>query len=263
MASCAKRSACFLADDNLIVREGVRALLALEADLEVVGVAARLRRAGRGRRRRPRRRCSSPTSGCRRPSSARASTRPRSCASATPAPASSCSRSTTTPSTRSRCSADGAAGYAYLLKDRVAEGDQLARAVREVATGGIGARPDDRRGAGPPGRRRRRADQRRGGAAPAGRRGHADQGDRRCAADDARGGRRRGRGAVPSSWPRACRRGERRRAAAAAAAAPGDRRPRGAGRDAVSRLLPSGLAEKVRSERPARSARPRRSSSPC
>ena len=32
--------------------------------------------------------------------------------------------------------ADGAAGYAYLLKDRVAEGNQLARAVREVATGG-------------------------------------------------------------------------------------------------------------------------------
>ena len=31
---------------------------------------------------------------------------------------------------------DGAAGYAYLLKDRVAEGNQLARAVREVATGG-------------------------------------------------------------------------------------------------------------------------------
>ena len=31
---------------------------------------------------------------------------------------------------------DGAAGYAYLLKDRIAEGNQLARAVREVATGG-------------------------------------------------------------------------------------------------------------------------------
>ena len=30
----------FLADDNLIVREGVRALLALEADVEVVGTAA-------------------------------------------------------------------------------------------------------------------------------------------------------------------------------------------------------------------------------
>ena len=32
--------------------------------------------------------------------------------------------------------AEGAAGYAYLLKDRVAEGDQLARAIREVASGG-------------------------------------------------------------------------------------------------------------------------------
>ncbi len=32
--------------------------------------------------------------------------------------------------------AEGAAGYAYLLKDRVAEGDHLARAIREVATGG-------------------------------------------------------------------------------------------------------------------------------
>jgi class 3 adenylate cyclase/DNA-binding NarL/FixJ family response regulator len=31
---------------------------------------------------------------------------------------------------------EGSAGYAYLLKDRVAEGDQLARAVREVASGG-------------------------------------------------------------------------------------------------------------------------------
>src|SRR3954467_13779513 len=30
----------FLADDNLIVREGVRALLSMEPDVEVVGVAA-------------------------------------------------------------------------------------------------------------------------------------------------------------------------------------------------------------------------------
>ena len=40
---------------------------------------------------------------------------------------------------------EGAAGYAYLLKDRIAEGDQLARAIREVATGGLDARPRDRR----------------------------------------------------------------------------------------------------------------------
>lgn len=32
--------------------------------------------------------------------------------------------------------ADGAAGYAYLLKDRLAEGDQLVDAIRAVATGG-------------------------------------------------------------------------------------------------------------------------------
>lgn len=32
--------------------------------------------------------------------------------------------------------AGGAAGYAYLLKDRVADGDQLVRAIRQVATGG-------------------------------------------------------------------------------------------------------------------------------
>jgi adenylate cyclase len=31
---------------------------------------------------------------------------------------------------------EGAAGIAYLLKDRVAEGDQLVRAVREVSAGG-------------------------------------------------------------------------------------------------------------------------------
>ena len=31
---------------------------------------------------------------------------------------------------------EGSAGYAYLLKDRIAEGDQLSRAIREVATGG-------------------------------------------------------------------------------------------------------------------------------
>ncbi|MGA8296931.1 MAG: adenylate/guanylate cyclase domain-containing protein [Acidimicrobiales bacterium] len=37
--------------------------------------------------------------------------------------------------------AGGSAGYAYLLKDRVAEGDQLARAVRTVATGGSALDP--------------------------------------------------------------------------------------------------------------------------
>ncbi len=36
---------------------------------------------------------------------------------------------------------DGAAGYGYLLKDRLAEGDQLVQAVRAVATGGTALDP--------------------------------------------------------------------------------------------------------------------------
>ena len=77
-----------LADDNLIVREGVRALLACEEDIEIVAVAGdydELIAARRGARPAS---ASSPTSACRRPSSAKASTRPRRSASATPAPAS-------------------------------------------------------------------------------------------------------------------------------------------------------------------------------
>ena len=36
---------------------------------------------------------------------------------------------------------EGAAGYAYLLKDRIAEGDQLVEAIRAVATGGTSLDP--------------------------------------------------------------------------------------------------------------------------
>ena len=46
----------FLADDSVIIREGVRAMLAREADLEVVGVGRGLRRAGGRAPRPPRRR---------------------------------------------------------------------------------------------------------------------------------------------------------------------------------------------------------------
>src|SRR3984885_1694363 len=37
--------------------------------------------------------------------------------------------------------AEGSAGYGYLLKDRVAEGNQLADAIRSVATGGTALDP--------------------------------------------------------------------------------------------------------------------------
>ncbi len=143
---------------------------------------------------------------------------------------------------------DGAAGYAYLLKDRVGEGDQLARAVREVATGGSVLDPKIVEALVAPGHRRRRAHRRRRGAAPRGRRGPADQGDRRPSRDTtaADGGRRRSRSSSSSS--------RRARAPAPTGAlkrlrmlhtAIVDREEQG---ERLSRLLPGGLADKVRNE---------------
>ena len=100
-----ERITVFLADDNVIVREGVRGVVGARgrprsrrAPPTTTTASSRVRR-----RRRPR--CSSPTSACPRASSARASTRRRSCASATLVPGSWSSRSTTTPTTPSRSSA--------------------------------------------------------------------------------------------------------------------------------------------------------------
>jgi DNA-binding NarL/FixJ family response regulator len=42
--------------------------------------------------------------------------------------------------------AEGSAGYGYLLKDHIAEGDQLIDAIRTVATGRHRPRPRHRRG---------------------------------------------------------------------------------------------------------------------
>ena len=143
---------------------------------------------------------------------------------------------------------DGAAGYAYLLKDRVAEGDQLARAVREVATGGSVLDPKivealvqpvtDDGGL-------TAADER---AAARGRRGPADQGDRRArrarppaAVADV------GRAALPQALGGREHRHHRRAASGCACLhqAIVDREEQG---EPLSRLLPGGLAEKVRSE---------------
>ncbi len=81
------RISVFLADDNLIVREGVRALLDRQKDIEVVGVADDYDSLVAGAEE-PTRKSWSPTSACHRRSSARASRRPSRCASATRAPAS-------------------------------------------------------------------------------------------------------------------------------------------------------------------------------
>lgn len=125
----------FLADDNLIVREGVRALLGLEVDLEVVGVAEDF---------------DSLVAGAddlepqvvvtdiRMPPSfqqegieAAKLIRKRH-----PGTGIVVLSQFDDPEYAVALLAEGAAGYAYLLKDRVAEGDHLAAAIRTVASGG-------------------------------------------------------------------------------------------------------------------------------
>jgi class 3 adenylate cyclase/ActR/RegA family two-component response regulator len=125
----------FLADDSLLVREGVRALLALQPDLEVVGVAEDFDTLVAGA----------------------AETRPDVVVTDIRMPPNFQNEGIEAakivrmqnpgtgvvvlsqfdePEYAIALLADGAAGYAYLLKDRVGDGDQLVRAVREVATGG-------------------------------------------------------------------------------------------------------------------------------
>lgn len=129
------RISVFLADDNLIVREGVRALLGLHPDLVVVGVAADFDELVRGAE------AANPqvlVTDIRMPPTfqqegidAAKQLRKRH-----PGTGVVVLSQYDDPEYVISLLGEGSAGYAYLLKDRVAEGDQLARAVREVATGG-------------------------------------------------------------------------------------------------------------------------------
>jgi adenylate cyclase len=124
-----------LADDNVLVREGVRALLGMEPDLHVVGTAADF-------------------DGLLEAADA---TRPQVLVTDIRMPPSFQDEGIEAaqivrkrypgtgivvlsqydePDYAIALLREGAAGYAYLLKDRVADGDRLARAIREVATGG-------------------------------------------------------------------------------------------------------------------------------
>ena len=125
----------FLADDNLIVREGVRAMLAREPDFEVVGVAADYDELVHGAE------AAAPlvlVSDIRMPPTfqqegidAAKLLRKRH-----PGTGVVILSQYDDPEYAIGLLGEGSAGYAYLLKDRVAEGDQLAQAVRAVATGG-------------------------------------------------------------------------------------------------------------------------------
>ncbi len=129
------RITVFLADDSLFVREGVRALLAAQPDLEVVGVAEDFDGLVDGATE------FGPqvvVTDIRMPPSfqnegieAAKLVRKRN-----PGTGVVVLSQYDEPEYAISLLSEGAAGYAYLLKDRVGDGDQLCRAVREVATGG-------------------------------------------------------------------------------------------------------------------------------
>jgi adenylate cyclase len=125
----------FLADDNLIVREGVKALLELEDDIDVVGQAADYDELVDGAEaHQPQVIVTDirmPPNFSREGIEAAKVVRKRH-----PGTGVVILSQFDDPDYAVSLLSEGAAGYAYLLKDRVGEGNQLARAIREVASGG-------------------------------------------------------------------------------------------------------------------------------
>ncbi len=125
----------FLADDNLIVREGVKALLELEDDFDVVGQGADYDELVAGAEATGAQVVVTdirmPPNFSREGIEAAKEVRKRH-----PGTGIVILSQFDDPDYAVSLLSEGAAGYAYLLKDRVGEGDQLARAVREVAAGG-------------------------------------------------------------------------------------------------------------------------------
>jgi adenylate cyclase len=129
------RISVFLADDSVIVREGVRAMLALEPDLDVVGVACDYDELVSGAEQ------AAPqvlVTDIRMPPSFQSEgiDAAKELRKRHPGTGVVVLSQYDDPEYAIALLGDGAAGYAYLLKDRIAEGDQVARAIREVATGG-------------------------------------------------------------------------------------------------------------------------------
>ena len=129
------RISVFLADDSLLVREGVRALLAAESDLEVVGVAEDFDGLVHGA---DEARPQVVVTDIRVPPNFQNEgiVAAKLVRKSHPGTGVVILSQYDEPEYAISLLSDGAAGYAYLLKDRVGDGDQLVRAVREVATGG-------------------------------------------------------------------------------------------------------------------------------
>lgn len=136
----AGRITVFLADDNLIVREGVRALLQREPDIEVVGVASDYDELIAGAD------ALAPhvlVTDIRMPPSFQREgiEAARELRKRHPGTGVVVLSQYDDPEYAVSLLADGSSGYGYLLKDRLAEGDQLVQAVRAVATGGTALDP--------------------------------------------------------------------------------------------------------------------------
>ncbi|HEY0936203.1 MAG TPA: adenylate/guanylate cyclase domain-containing protein [Trebonia sp.] len=130
----------FLADDNLIVREGVRALIERNDDLRIVGVAADYDGVVDG--------CAATepqvlVTDVRMPPSFRREgiDAAREVRSRFPGTGVVILSQYDDPEYAVSLLSSGSSGYGYLLKDRVAEGTQLADAIRSVATGGTALDP--------------------------------------------------------------------------------------------------------------------------
>lgn len=130
-----QRITVVLADDNLLVREGVRALLAAQVDIDVVGVAGdRDELIAVAAEHRPQ----VVVTDIRMPPNftdegIEAAKHIR---KMHPGTGTVVLSQYDDPAYAISLLAEGSAGYAYLLKDRVADGNRLCRAVRDVASGG-------------------------------------------------------------------------------------------------------------------------------
>ncbi len=140
VAPAGRTISVFLADDNLIVREGVRALINRSPDLEVTGVAADYDEVVAG--------CAaSPpqvlVTDIRMPPSFRNEgiEAAKEVRKRHPGTGVVILSQYDDPEYAVALLAEGSAGYGYLLKDRVAEGNQLADAIRSVASGGTALDP--------------------------------------------------------------------------------------------------------------------------
>jgi class 3 adenylate cyclase/DNA-binding NarL/FixJ family response regulator len=130
-----RRISVYLADDNLLVREGVRALLAAHPDLDVVGVAADYDELVAGAS------AAAPqvvVTDVRMPPTFQQEgiEAAKEVRRLHPGTGIVVLSQYDEPEYAISLLAEGAAGCAYLLKDRVSDGDRLVHAVREVATGG-------------------------------------------------------------------------------------------------------------------------------